>query len=479
MCTKQNCFFHIVDDSVDNPLFFLEYLFDFLIFILFKWTTSFSSQLVHKFSTNKKDFTIFRKSGKLLVIFRRFRYNNRRILRRARLKNRLVHLSTVLIITIKLSFYIYNLKEESRMKFVCDGLTLSEAVMKVSKACAVRTTAPVMECIKIGAEGEAVNLLATDGELSIQKTIKAEVFEEGEICVPGKLFADFIGKLTEEEICVSTGEKGVEIKYRDSGSYIQSISAEEFPKINLEIGENSFVMKQGDLKKIIAETTFCCAQDDSRPVLKGCLMEFRDRLEMTALDGYRLALSEAQILAKSGEQSIICPARTLAEIARMLAGEEEEITIYTQGGLLMVKSEGTVVVSRLYQGEFIKKENVIPSRFATNVTLSRNELIASVERAAILIRGDKNNLVTFDISSDTVKISSVSDYGNVSESVSSQTEGVDLTISMNAKYLLDSLRALEEEQIVLSFNGSISPFILQNVNKKESLYLILPVRNAS
>ena len=212
------------------------------------------------------------------------------------------------------------------MKFVCDGLTLSEAVMKVSKACAVRTTAPIMECIKLTATLDGISLLATDGELSICKKIKAEVLEEGEICVPGKLFADFSSKLTDEEIALATGEKGVEIKYRDSVSYMQALSAEDFPKLDLEIGENSFVMAQSALKKIIAETTFCCAQDDSRPVLKGCLMQFGDKLDVTALDGYRLAYSAADILSKTDEATIICPARTLAEISRML-GDEGEITL--------------------------------------------------------------------------------------------------------------------------------------------------------
>ena len=255
------------------------------------------------------------------------------------------------------------------MKFVCDGLSLSEAVIKVSKACAVRTTAPVMECIKLSAFGEEVTLLATDGELSIRKSVKAEIFEEGEICVPGKLFSDFIVKLSGEEISIATGEKGVEIRYRDAGTFMQSLPAEEFPKIDFSVGGNSFTMQQSSLKKIIAETTFCCAQDDSRPVLKGCLMEFGEKLEMTALDGYRLAIASAQILAKSGEKSIICPARTLAEISRMLEKDEEEITLYTQGGMLLVQSEGTTVVSRLYQGDFIRKENVVPSNFSTTVTL--------------------------------------------------------------------------------------------------------------
>ena len=365
------------------------------------------------------------------------------------------------------------------MKFVCDGLSLSEAVMKVSKACAVRTTAPIMESIKLSAYGTEVNLLATDGELSISKNVKAEVFEEGDVCVPGKLFSDFIGKLSGEEVCIATGEKGVEISYRDAGTFLQSLPAEEFPRIDFTVGENSFTMKQQSLKKIIAETTFCCATDDSRPILKGCLMEFKDELEMCALDGYRLACTKAEIVTKSGEKSIICPARTLSEISKLLEGESEEITLYTQGGMLLVREGDTTVVSRLYQGEFIRKENVIPTRFTTVVTLKREEIIASAERAAILIRGDKNNLVTLDIGAESVKISSVSDYGNVAETVKAAVDGTEITISMNAKFLLDALRALEEEEVVLSFNGAVSPFILQNLERKDSLYLILPVRNAA
>ena len=147
--------------------------------------------------------------------------------------------------------------------------------------------------------------------------------------------------------------------------------------------------------------------------------------------------------------------------------------------MLLCDSGGLTVVSRLYQGDFIKRENVVPSRFTTAVTLNRAELMASAERANILNRGDKNNLVTLEIAAESVRISSTSDYGNVSESLEANVEGVELTISMNAKFLLDALKALEEEKVVLSFNGAVSPFILQNEGSKHSLYLILPVRNIS
>lgn len=364
------------------------------------------------------------------------------------------------------------------MKFVCDGLSLSEAVLKTSKACAVRTTTPIYECVKISAGNDEITFLATDGELSIEKKIQAEVFEEGEVCVPGKLFCDFIGKLTGVEVTIQTSERGMEIRYLDSGTYMQVLPAEEFPHINLEIGENEFVLKKNALKKVVAQTSFCCAQDDSRPILKGCLFEFGDALEVTALDGYRLAYAKAEIVSKTGEKKIICPARTLNEIARMIDDSEEEITLYTQGGMLMVRSDDMTIVSRLYQGDFIKRESVIPTTFASLVTLSRSELMASVERAAILIRGDKNNLVTLEIGGNMVKISSNSEQGNLSESIQAGTEGKELTISMNAKFLGDALKALEEDCVQISFNGPVSPFVLENSEAKDSLYLILPVRNA-
>ncbi len=382
------------------------------------------------------------------------------------------------------SFIIRIIKGERReqggkyMKFVCSGLTLSEAVTKTVKACAVRTTTPILECIKLEATSEDVTLLATDGELSIRKTFKAEVFEEGEVCVPGKLFADFVGKLTDLELTLRTSERGLEICYSDSGSAIQTMPAEEFPKIDLSVGEWSFVMKSADLKRIIAETTFCCAQDDSRPILKGCLFDFKDKLEVTALDGYRLALATADVISKTGEKQLICPARTLLEISRMLEDDEKEVTLYSEGGMMMVSSGDMTVVSRLYTGDFIKKESVIPTSFTTKLTVDKLSLLASVERAAILIRGDKNNLVTLEISGGSVRVYSNSESGNVSESLLAETEGKDLTVSMNAKFLSDALRALKEDRITASFNGPVSPFIVENAGNKDSLYLILPVRNA-
>ncbi len=365
------------------------------------------------------------------------------------------------------------------MKFICEGVLLSDAAITVSKACASKTTTPILECIKMTAQNDGVTLVAYDGELSIQKKIQADVLEEGEICVNGRFFSDFIVKVSEMTVSVSTGEKGLEISYGDSRSFMQVLPAAEFPALKNEEGDDYFEIKESDFKTLIAKTVFCCATDESRPILKGCLLEAGDgKLRATALDGYRMAKAECPANG-SGSLKIVCPARTLTEISRMLEGGEELLRVGVAKNMLSLTVKDTVLNSRLYTGEFVKSDKIFPAEFKTTVTLSRAELTESVERAIVLIRGDKNNLVLFDIGGGSVKITANSEIGNVSETVKAKISGDELRIAMNGKFLLDALKALDEEEIVISFNSPVSPFTLENAEKKDNACLILPVRTTA
>ena len=365
------------------------------------------------------------------------------------------------------------------MKVVCEGINLSEAVLKVVKACAVRTTVPILECVKLTAHNDELTLSATDGEISIQKTIKAEVYEEGETCVPGRYFSDFIKKLEGVQITLSVEAGRMEIAYADSQSYLQVLSAEDFPKISTDISENSFRMAAADLKKVINATSFCCATDDSRPNLKGCQFVISGgKVCVTALDGFRLATITAPVTSATADMDIICPARTLNEIEKMIPAEGET-EIFVQRGMILVSVDDTVLTSRLYGGEFIKKENIIPKNFSTVVTVDKAALKSSIERAAILVRSDKNSLIIFDISAGRIEISSNSEIGNVQEPVKAEVEGHDVRIAMNSKFITEAVGALEEDRITLSLNSQVQPFICCNVENKDVLYLILPVRTAN
>lgn len=366
------------------------------------------------------------------------------------------------------------------MKIICEGIDLSEAVLKVIKACASRTTVPVMECVKISAKNDSITLTATDGEIAIQKKIKAEVCEEGEVCVPGKFFADFIKKLEGVQITLSVQNGKMDIIYADSQTCMQVLSADDFPKVDTDVNENSVVLKTDELKKLISSTSFCCATDDSRPILKGCQIIVKGNdICVTALDGFRLATANGKVTSSTGDLEIICPARTLNEIEKMLPAGDGETELKLKRGVLLVCVDDTVLTSSLYNGDFIKKDNIIPKTYLTSVTVNREILKASIERAAILVRGDRNSLIIMDVSQNKIEVSSNSEIGNVNEPVKAQVEGKDLKIAMNSKFISDAINAIEEDELVLSFNNSVQPFICENKQSKDVLYLILPVRTSN
>ncbi|MBQ8658157.1 MAG: DNA polymerase III subunit beta [Clostridia bacterium] len=366
------------------------------------------------------------------------------------------------------------------MKFICEGIIISDAAITVSKACSAKTTNPVLECIKISAKNDELTLTAYDGEISIEQKIKAEVLEEGEVCVNGKFFSDFVGKISDNEVVISENEKGIKIGYGDNETFMQVLPAEQFPKVGGERGEEYFELKESEFKNLIAKTAFCCATDESRPILKGCLLEAKEgKLYATALDGFRMAVSECETAGGSGDMKIVCPARTLVEISRMMEGGDDLIRLYVNKNMMSLQIKETLLNSRLYVGEFVRKENIYPVEFTTEVTLLKDELIRSIERASIVIRGDKNNLVLFDIKASGLMITANSEMGNFAESVSAVLSGKELKIAMNGKYILDALKVLDEDKVKLSFNTSISPFTVENETDKTSSYLVLPVRTSA
>ena len=224
------------------------------------------------------------------------------------------------------------------MKIICEGLELSESLLIVSKGTSNRTTNPILEGIKLTAEEDYLTLSATDLELSIEKTIHAEVKLEGETVVPGKLFNEYIKKLSEEQIELNLNEKNIlSIKYTDSVGKIQCLNASEFPQIKKLDYTDYFEITKNNLRQLINKSIFSVASEDTRPILKGCKLEVSDQyVKAVALDGYRLAVVKKPIISATGKFNVIVPARSLSEISKLLDDSEEVVKVYIQKNHLMI-----------------------------------------------------------------------------------------------------------------------------------------------
>ena len=366
------------------------------------------------------------------------------------------------------------------MKLFCEGLDLSDAVLKVIKAASVRTTNPILEGIKLSAQGETLTLLATDGELAIEKKIHADIKEEGETVVLGKLFSEFVKKLSNEQIELEMVESQLKIKYTDSQVFLQCLNVQEFPNIQKINNAQFFTIKQSDLKDIINKTVFSVAMDDSRPILKGCLFEItKDKLKSVALDGYRIAISEKPITECSAEQGVVIPGRSLNEISKLLEDNDEQIKVLIQRNYLMVQVNNTKIITRLLgtNEDYINYKQIIPTTFSTTLVVNKNQLQDALERTAILSRASNDNSVKFDIQENLIVVLAKSEIGNVTEKITASLTGNVLQITFDNFFFTECLRTVNDEFIKLQFNEAINPCVIapQSANK-DYLFLLLPMK---
>lgn len=364
------------------------------------------------------------------------------------------------------------------MKLVCEGLDLSDAVLKVIKATAVRTTNPILEGIKLKAAEDTLTLSATDLDISIEKTIPADVKVEGEVVVPGKFFAEFVKKLAGEQIELSLNQNNtLKIKYTDSEGFLQVMPAADFPIIKSFDNGEYFCISKADLRDSINKTIFAVALDDARPILKGCKFEIEGNdLTVVALDGFRVAQVKHKLISSSANMNFVVPGRCLAEIGKLLDGEDEELKIYVSPNYIMVNVGSTKVITRKIEGEFINYKSVLNAGHTTSVVINKKQLEYGLERASLLARQTANNFVKFDIKDKLITITSSSDIGNVTENITVALEGKDLTIAFNARYISDCLRNIDEEYIKMQFESAIYPCTITSPDNDSFVFVVFPVR---
>ncbi len=363
------------------------------------------------------------------------------------------------------------------MKFLCNKSTIQDAVSIAQKAVLGKSPMPILEGILIKAFNNELTLIGSDIDLSIETKIYAEVIEPGSIVIDSKLFGDIIRKLPNDTIQINTIENNsIEITCQRSSFTLIHMNADDFPTLPA-INENMLLsMSQKSLKNMIKSTIFSTAQDETRPILTGVLFEIKNKkINLVALDGFRLALKSYEVDNDNTINAVI-PAKTLNEIIKILEDKEDIVNVTFTPNHILFNLGDTKVISRLLEGEFIKYNSIIPEDFNLKVTVRRDELLNCIERASLLAKEGNTNLIRLDINDDSIVITSNSQLGKVREEMNIILQGESLKIAFNSKYLIDILKIMEEEEIIMNFSSSISPCVIKNKDNDNCTYLVLPVR---
>ena len=361
------------------------------------------------------------------------------------------------------------------MRFTCEKEILLSGLSLVQRAMPVKSTLSALEGIYMETQDSSLLLKCTDLTLQIETKINAEVLEKGCI-VLRKLFFEIVRSLPSGPVEVISYEDGsVIIKSGRSKFNLRILPVSEFHSMLEPDTDNQIVLPQKQLREMIRQTVFSVAVDEKNMILTGVMLEVsKDGINMVAIDGYRLALSHYGLPCEKNF-SIVIPSKSLNEISKML-NDDGQVTLKYGPNNVIFDVGNTLINTQLLEGEFVKYRQILPKEYFTRVKIARDELLQTVERASIMVREERNNLIRFEIRQDKMVVTSNSQVGNVYEELAVSLEGRELEIAFNPKYFLDMLKVIPEEECYLEFNSNISPCVITPVSGDNFYYLILPVR---
>ncbi|WP_026691797.1 DNA polymerase III subunit beta [Alteribacter aurantiacus] len=378
------------------------------------------------------------------------------------------------------------------MKFTIHREQFVQSVQHVSKAISSRTTIPILTGIKIDASEEGVTLTGSDSDISIECFIPreddeneyVEIEEEGSIVLQAKVFADIVKKLPENKIEVTVQDQfATTLKSGSSVFNLNGLDPEEYPRLPQIEEDSVFKLPTDLLKNIIRQTGFAVSTVETRPVLTGVHWKIEDgQLICTSTDSHRLAMRKAKVETNTDDlefSNVIIPGRSLSELSKILDDSEEWIDIIVTENQILFKAENILFFSRLLDGNYPATDNMIPTTSKTGVKLDTKVLLQAIERALLLSRDGKNNVVNLKtMDNGQIEITSVTpEVGKVTEDLRAlELTGEELRISFNGKNLIDALKVVDSSEIHVDFTGAMSPFVLKPVDHDYTLHLFSPVR---
>ncbi|MEI7666170.1 MAG: DNA polymerase III subunit beta [Synechococcaceae cyanobacterium ELA263] len=384
------------------------------------------------------------------------------------------------------------------MKLVCSQTELNASLQLVSRAVASRPTHPVLANVLLTADAATGRLSLTgfDLNLGIQTSFAAAVESSGAITLPSRLFGEIISRLSSDSpitLSCTEGEDLVELTSR-SGSYqMRGMPADDFPDLPLVQSGTPIRIDAEALVKGLRATLFASSGDEAKQVLTGVHLRLDDDgLECAATDGHRLAvlrlanITEPAAAASTepveGEPfAVTVPARSLRELEKLLSGRpsHEPLSLFCDRGQVVVLWADQVLTSRILDSTYPNYRQLIPESFNRRIVVDRRGFVAALERVAVLADQHNNVIkISSDPAAGKVMIrADAQDVGSGAESLAAEISGEEIDIAFNVRYLLDGVKAMGSDQVVLQCNAPTTPAVLAPVGEENPFtYLVMPIQ---
>lgn len=368
------------------------------------------------------------------------------------------------------------------MKVLCEKEKILKGINSVINGVASKTTMPILEGILIQTNDNELKLTSYDLEIGIEYILEAEIEEQGSIVVNAIMFSEIIRKLPNTTIKITINDNNLlEIECEGSLYKLATMNPDEFPELPRINVDNSIEVEQTTLKNMIRKTIFAVSTEENRPIFTGCLFEVvENKLNVVAVDGYRLAIKSNVINEKVNSFSSVIPGKTLNEVNKIISDSFEPVKIGISRNQALFEMENCKIVTRLLDGEFLKYANTIPQNWETRIKVNKNNIQECFERIKLIsasaIEKEKRYPVKINVEVGKVTISCANQTGDAKEEIYVETEGKELEIGFNPVFFLEALKAIDDEEVYIEFGTNRSPCIIKPIDNGDYIYMILPIK---
>jgi DNA polymerase-3 subunit beta len=367
------------------------------------------------------------------------------------------------------------------MKLTISKEQLIAGLQAVQNIVSNRTTLPVLSNVLLRAEGNRLDLTATDLDVTISSAVEATVERPGAITLPAKKLFGIVRELPTQSIELDLDDKNM-CRITSGASYykIHGLPPEEFPAMPKFAENRKITIAQDKLRGLLKKTSFAISTDESRFVLNGIFVSLKEHtLTLVATDGRRLALAEEGVdIPANSQGECIIPSKAINELNRLLQTQNEVEIKFTDNQVAFTlqgeKGFATIIISKLIEGNYPNYKQVIPGECKERVPLVREEFLQALRRAEIMT-SEKSNSVKLNFTKNKVEITAnTPEVGEARESIAVNYKGPDMAIAFNPTYMMDPLKALDNDEVYLELIDELSPGLIK-INGP-FLYVLMPMR---
>ncbi len=363
------------------------------------------------------------------------------------------------------------------MKITTNQKNFKKALNLVEKVVSKNSSLPILNNILLKTENGRLKISATNLEIGINYIIGAKIEEVGQIAVPARIISDFIGNIVDDKVSLTTKSNILSIDLEKYKTQILGFDAKDFPIIPKIKSKPLAFIPTKLLKTSLMTVLDSVAVSETRPELAGVFIEFNnDKIIFAATDSFRL--TEKRVDFKNIQrQSFIIPRNTVVELIRVTSELEGNLSFNTSDNQISFSNDDFEMVSRIVDGTYPDYKKVIPEKFISRVLVRKDDLEKTTRIAGLF----STNISDVKISCSEGKMTVFarnSDKGEIDTLVEASLNNQPFNVSLNFHYLLDGLKILDTEKVIIEFTGQGSPLVIRpNDDKKDVIYLIMPLRS--